>query len=100
MFIALLTCSLAPMSSMPSPTAIPTGQAVVDAATIDAGAMPAADTSSGVSSVQDDQEAEDVLVRVDAFHRATTPLSVEPRVPGVSFLREHRLAMELRPPIV
>lgn len=75
-------------------------QALVNAATIDAGAMLAADTSGGVSLVQDDHEAEDSLVWVGAFHRATTPLSVDPRVHHAPYLREHRLAMELRPPIV
>jgi len=75
-------------------------QALVNAATIDAGAMLAADTSGGVSLVQDDHEVEEGMVWVDALRRATTPLSVDPRVHAAPYLREHRLAMELRPPIV
>ena len=101
MLVALMMCWLAPTSSTSSlPLEASPTQASVNAATIDADTMLAADTSGGVSWVQDDHEAEDGLVWVGTFHRATTPLSAEPRVHAAPSLREHRLAMELRPPIV
>lgn len=101
MLVALMLCWLAPTSSMSSlPLEASPTQALVNAATIDAGTMLAADASSGVSLVQDDHEAEDGLVWVDAFHRAMTTPSVGSRVHGAPSLCERRLAMELRPPIV
>lgn len=74
-------------------------QVLAHVVAIDAVADPAADTSGDGSLVQDDHEAEDSLVWVGVLHRATPPPSVEPRVHGAPFLREHSLAMELRPPI-
>ena len=98
--VALMFCWLASVSSPSSlPLEASSTQVLVNVGTIDAGAMPAADASGDVSLVQDDHEAEDGLVWVGILHRATPPPSVEPRVHGAPFLREHSLAMELRPPI-
>ncbi|HEY4146490.1 hypothetical protein [Pinirhizobacter sp.] len=98
MLIALLMGCLVPLLSTPTPSAASSAQTVVDAAMADTGAMLAADSNNGVSLVDDDHEAEDGLARMH-IQRCATPPPMELRVHAAPSLREHCLAMELRPPI-